>query len=48
MVKPFILRWGQPQDIPQEFFIQYEQRVGKFPGLVDSQGKWLLPSERQD
>ena len=45
-VKPFILRWGQPDAIPQEFFIQYEQRVGKFPGLVDAQGNILMPSER--
>ena len=46
LVKPFILRWGQPDAIPQEFFIQYEQRVGKFPGLVDAQGNILMPSER--
>ena len=46
LVKPFILRWGKPQDIPQEFFIQYEQRVGKFPGLVDPGGNILMPSER--
>lgn len=46
LVKPLILRWGQPKDIPQEFFIQYEQRVGKFPGLVDAQGNVMMPSER--
>ncbi len=47
MIDPMILSYGQPP-LPEDFLNQYTQRVGKFPGLIDSHGQLLVPSEREE
>lgn len=46
-VLPFVLRYGSVDSIPNEFFSQYETRIGRWPGLVDKDGHELMPSERR-
>jgi len=45
-VPPLKLLYGNLENLPEKFFQQYEKRIGKFPGLVDAEGKTLLPSMR--
>lgn len=40
--QPVILHYGNPQQIPQEFFSQWRERIGSFPGLVDRTESHLL------
>ncbi len=47
IIDPIILIYGNTV-LPEDFLHQYRERIGKFPGLVDSSGHMLMPSEREE
>lgn len=46
-VDPMVLIYGS-SDLPADFLKQYGARIGPFPGLVDTSGRMLIPSQRDD
>jgi hypothetical protein len=42
---PHVLHYGT--SLPEKFLEQYRNNIGKFPGLVTSDGKEIMPSERK-